>query len=53
VGDADGRVRRVDRLPSRAGGAEHVDLQIVVIDMDLDVCDLGEHRVAIEVAPGL
>ena len=42
--DPHGRVGRVDRLPARAGGAVDVDLQVVLVDLDLDVLGLGQHR---------
>src|SRR6185295_11251272 len=44
VVDAYGGVGGVDRLPSGSARSHHVDLQILGIDVDLDVLDLGHHR---------
>src|SRR5690606_14353446 len=44
VGDANGRVGRVDALPSWATGAEHVDAQVVVVDLHVNVFGLGQHQ---------
>ena len=44
VRDAHGRVGGVDALPARAGRAEHVDAQVVRVDLDLDVLGLGQHQ---------
>ncbi len=44
MGDADGRVGRVDALPARPAGAEDVDLQVAVVDRDLDLVGLGQHE---------
>jgi hypothetical protein len=41
VGDPHGRVGRVHALAARARGAEHVDLQVVVVDLHLDRLGLG------------
>ncbi len=43
VSDPDGRVRRVDRLAAGPGRPEGLDVQIVVVDLDLDRFDFGEH----------
>ncbi len=46
VGDAHGGVRRVHALTTRAAGAEHVDLQVALVDVDVHLFGLGhdEHR---------
>jgi hypothetical protein len=44
VGDAHGRVGRVDGLAAGAGRAVHVDLEVVRIDLDLDLLGLRQHR---------
>src|SRR5271166_5610872 len=44
VGDPHRRVGRVHALPARARGPEHVDLQVVVVDLDLDLFGLGYHE---------
>jgi len=38
------RVGGVDALTAGPGGAEHVDAQIVRVDLDLDVLGLGQHE---------
>src|SRR5207244_3643825 len=43
VGDSDRRVRGVHALSARPGGTEHVDLQVLGIDLDVDLLRLGEH----------
>ena len=42
--DPDRAVGGVDRLPARTAGAEHVDAQILVLDLDVDLFGLGQHR---------
>ena len=44
VRDPHRRVGRVDRLTAGPGAPVHVDLEIVLIDVDLDIVDLGEYR---------
>src|SRR6188472_4227551 len=44
VRDPDRRVGGVDRLPAGAGRAVHVDLEILVLDLDLDVLGLRHYR---------
>src|SRR5438046_1137610 len=44
VRDAHRAVGRVDALPAGAAGAEHVDAQVLVIDLDVDLLGLGEDR---------
>ncbi|VXB95231.1 hypothetical protein BREVUG8_70089 [Brevundimonas sp. G8] len=44
VGDAHGGIGRIDVLTARAGGAEGVDADVLVVDFDLDVLDLGQDR---------
>ena len=41
VGDPHRRVGRVHALPAGPGGPEHVDLDVVVVDLDLDRLGLG------------
>ena len=43
VGDAHGRVGRVDALAAGPGRAVDVDLEVVLGDLDLDLLDLGHH----------
>src|SRR5438874_6952632 len=43
VGDADGAVGRVDALTARSLGAEHVDPEVLVVDLDVDLLRLGKH----------
>src|SRR2546423_6422406 len=43
VGDAYGAVGRVDALTARSLGAEHVDPEVLVIDLDVDLLRLGKH----------
>ena len=43
VGDAHRRVGRVDRLAARARRPVHVDLEVLVVDVDLDLVGLGQH----------
>src|ERR1043165_606742 len=43
VGHAHGGVGRVDRLAAGTRGAERVDAQIFLGDLDVDVLDLGQH----------
>src|SRR5690606_13525982 len=43
VGDAHGRVGRVDALPAVATGAVDVDLEVVLVDLDVDLLGLGQH----------
>src|SRR6266542_1215653 len=42
--DAHGRVRRVHALPALAAGAVHVDLEIALVDLHVDLLGLGQHR---------
>src|SRR3546814_10562221 len=42
--DADRAVGRVDMLPARARRAIDVDLQLIVVDRDVDLLGLGQHR---------
>ena len=44
VGDADRRFGLVDVLAAGAAGAHGLDAQIVVLDLDVDLLDLGQHR---------
>ena len=44
MGDADGGFGLVDVLAAGALRAHGVDLQVVVVDLDIDVLDLGQHR---------
>src|SRR6185436_12389851 len=44
VRDPDGRVGGVDRLAAGARRAVHVDFQLLVLDLDLDVLGLRHHR---------
>ena len=44
VVDAHRRVGGVDRLPARAARTHDVDLEVLRVDVDLDVLDLGHHR---------
>ena len=44
MGDAHGRVGRVDRLPARPGGAVDVDLQVAGVHVHVHVLGLGQHR---------
>ena len=44
VGDADRAVGGVDRLAAGAGRAVDVDPQILVVDLDVDLLGLGQHR---------
>jgi hypothetical protein len=45
VGDPDGGVRGVHALPAGPGGAEHVDPQVVRVDLDLaGLLRLGQHE---------
>src|SRR5581483_11199472 len=44
VRDAHCGVGRVHRLPTRTGRAVHVDLQVALVDGDVDLLRLGEHR---------
>src|SRR5205085_7088444 len=44
VGDADRAVGGVDRLAAGAGRAVDVDAQILVVDLDVDLFRLREHR---------
>ena len=43
VRDAHSGVSRVDALSTRAAGAEHVDAQVVLVDVDLNLVGLGKH----------
>ena len=43
MGDAHGAVGGVDRLAARAAGAEHVDAQVLVVDLDVDLLGLRQH----------
>src|SRR5690625_427753 len=56
VDDAHGRVSRVDRLPTRTGGAEDIHADVARVDVHLDaVVDLGHdiHGGEARVAPAL
>ena len=44
MGDAHGAVGGVDRLAAGTARPEHVDAQILVVDLDVDVLGLGQHR---------
>ena len=44
VGDPHRAVRGVDALATRARGAEHIDPQVLLLDLDVDLLRLGEHR---------
>src|SRR3546814_17378283 len=44
MGDADRAVGRVDMLPARAAGPVDVDLQVIVVDRDVALLGLGQHR---------
>ena len=44
MGDAHGAIGGVDRLSAGTAGAEHVDSQILVVDLDVDFFGLGQHR---------
>ena len=44
MGEAHRRVGGVDALAAGAGGAEAVDPEVLLVDLDLDVLGLGEHR---------
>ncbi|KAG1647644.1 hypothetical protein GQR58_030422 [Nymphon striatum] len=44
VGDADSRVGGVHGLAAGARGPEHVDLQVVFVDLDFDFGCFGKHR---------
>ena len=44
VGDANGRVRRVHALPARTARPEHVDAQLVRIDLNFHLFGLGQNR---------
>src|SRR6266568_3857163 len=44
VGDAHGAVGRVDALAARTLRAEHVDPEVLVFDLHVDLLRLGEHR---------
>ena len=44
MGDADSGIGLVDVLATRAGGAEGVDADVLVVDLDLDILDLGQDR---------
>src|SRR3546814_3231529 len=44
MGDAVRAVGRVDMLPARAAGPVDVDLQVIVVDRDVDLLGLGQHR---------
>ncbi len=44
MGDPDRAVGGVDRLAAGTAGAEHVDAQILVVDLDVDLLGLGQHR---------
>src|SRR5438093_3154870 len=44
VGDAHGAVGRVDALAARPLRAEHVDPEVLVFDLHVDLLRLGEHR---------
>ena len=43
VGQADGRVGRVDRLPARAAGAEDILADVVHRNLDVELLRLGQH----------
>src|SRR3970282_2634036 len=43
VGDADGRIGRVDRLAAGTGRTVHVDADVLVVDVDLDLLGFREH----------
>ena len=38
------RIGGVDRLPTRAGGAEHINPKVAFLDIDIDILGLGEDR---------
>ena len=44
VRDPHGGVGRVDRLAARPRGAVDVDLEVVLVDLDVDLLGLGQHR---------
>ena len=44
MGDAHGRVGGVHTLPAGTGRAEHVDTQVVGVDLDVDLLGLGQHE---------
>jgi len=44
VGDAHGAVGRVDRLAAGAAGAEDVDAQVLLLDVDIDVPGFRQPR---------
>ena len=44
MGDADRAVGGVDRLPAGPGRAIDVDPQVLVVDLDVDILGLGQHR---------
>src|SRR5205823_10012750 len=43
VGDAYGAIGGVDALTARSLGAEHVDPEVLLLDLDVDLLGLGEH----------
>ena len=44
MGDPHGGVGRVDALAARSARPEHVDLQVLVVDLDVDLVGLGQHE---------
>ena len=44
VGDAHRRIGGVHRLPARPRRAVDIDAQILVLDLDIDILGLGQHR---------
>ena len=44
VGDAHGGVGGVDALPAGAAGAVDVDAEVLLLDVDVHLLDLGQHR---------
>ena len=44
VGDAHGRIGRVDALPTATAGAVDVHAQVLLAHLDVHVLDLGQHR---------
>ena len=44
VGDANGGIRGVHRLAARPLRAEHIDTQILLVDLDIHLFGLRQHR---------
>src|SRR3546814_20349042 len=42
--DADRRIGGVDVLPARSARAVDIDLEVAVVDRDVDLLGLGQHR---------